>query len=244
MRKTGYFKRSVSAIAVAALAAATVGCTNNRANRELAALQDSLEAGELSDRQKAEEFIPRFEVFAEQYWGTEAALTAKLWLLEQTPWQRGDGTMNESAGRIADDILEEYPRSPQLVRLAESSDVFSNMQKEKYFGHLSEDSPHKSVRAAAVYVLAEMGERTDDVDLKEKREEHLQVLIDEYGDVELRKNVSYGAIADALLYPHDTADLEIGKPAPEIIGNTVDGKEMRLSDFRGKVVVIDFWGDW
>lgn len=39
-------------------------------------------------------------------------------------------------------------------------------------------------------------------------------------------------------------DLAIGKPAPEIIGANVDGEEMRLSDFLGKVVVIDFWGDW
>ncbi len=39
-------------------------------------------------------------------------------------------------------------------------------------------------------------------------------------------------------------ELAIGKPAPEIIGANVDGEEMRLSDFLGKVVVIDFWGDW
>ena len=39
-------------------------------------------------------------------------------------------------------------------------------------------------------------------------------------------------------------DLAIGRPAPEIIGANVDGEEMRLSDFLGKVVVIDFWGDW
>lgn len=38
--------------------------------------------------------------------------------------------------------------------------------------------------------------------------------------------------------------LAIGKPSPEIIGANVDGEEMRLSDFLGKVVVIDFWGDW
>ena len=32
--------------------------------------------------------------------------------------------------------------------------------------------------------------------------------------------------------------------APEIVGHDVYGKPMKLSDFAGRVVVIDFWGDW
>ncbi len=38
--------------------------------------------------------------------------------------------------------------------------------------------------------------------------------------------------------------LEPGKPAPEITGEDLDGVPMKLSDFRGKVVVLDFWGNW
>ena len=38
--------------------------------------------------------------------------------------------------------------------------------------------------------------------------------------------------------------LQVGETAPEIEGNDLDGKAMKLSDFRGKVVVLDFWGDW
>ena len=36
-------------------------------------------------------------------------------------------------------------------------------------------------------------------------------------------------------------DLAIGKPAPEITGEDVDGQPMKLSDFRGKVVCLVFW---
>jgi peroxiredoxin len=35
-----------------------------------------------------------------------------------------------------------------------------------------------------------------------------------------------------------------GKLAPEIDGMTVDGARMRLSDYRGRVVALAFWGDW
>jgi hypothetical protein len=36
----------------------------------------------------------------------------------------------------------------------------------------------------------------------------------------------------------------IGTEAPEIIGEDLAGVPFKLSDYRGKVVVLDFWGDW
>lgn len=39
-------------------------------------------------------------------------------------------------------------------------------------------------------------------------------------------------------------NLRIGKVAPDIVGQDLDGKPMKLSDFRGKVVVLNFWATW
>jgi len=39
-------------------------------------------------------------------------------------------------------------------------------------------------------------------------------------------------------------NLAIGKTAPDIEGEDLDGVMFKLSDYRGKVVVLDFWGDW
>ena len=39
-------------------------------------------------------------------------------------------------------------------------------------------------------------------------------------------------------------NLVIGKAAPDIEGEDIDGKKFKLSDYRGKVVLLDFWGDW
>jgi thiol-disulfide isomerase/thioredoxin len=38
--------------------------------------------------------------------------------------------------------------------------------------------------------------------------------------------------------------LRIGQQAPEIEGEDLNGKPMKLSSFRGKVVVLDFWANW
>ncbi|MCI0458890.1 MAG: TlpA family protein disulfide reductase [Gemmataceae bacterium] len=39
-------------------------------------------------------------------------------------------------------------------------------------------------------------------------------------------------------------DKNLGKPAPDIVGEDLDGNPLRLSDYRGKVVVLSFWGSW
>jgi hypothetical protein len=36
----------------------------------------------------------------------------------------------------------------------------------------------------------------------------------------------------------------VGKVAPDIEGEDIDGRKFKLSDYRGKVVVLDFWGHW
>lgn len=38
--------------------------------------------------------------------------------------------------------------------------------------------------------------------------------------------------------------IEIGNKAPEIIEKSVNGEEMKLSDLKGKLVLIDFWAAW
>ena len=38
--------------------------------------------------------------------------------------------------------------------------------------------------------------------------------------------------------------IEPGRPAPEFTLARRDGSSLSLSDFRGKVVVIDFWASW
>jgi len=37
---------------------------------------------------------------------------------------------------------------------------------------------------------------------------------------------------------------EVNKPAPDFALPGLDGKDVRLSDYRGKVVLVNFWGTW
>jgi len=42
----------------------------------------------------------------------------------------------------------------------------------------------------------------------------------------------------------DRADLSTGNIAPDFSFKDLDGKSYKLSDFRGKIVLLDFWGLW
>jgi hypothetical protein len=58
----------------------------------------------------------------------------------------------------------------------------------------------------------------------------------------LNPGKSLGGLIDDAIFGEET--LGIGRPAPEISGEDLDGVAFKLSDYRGKVVLLDFWGDW
>lgn len=66
------------------------------------------------------------------------------------------------------------------------------------------------------------------------------------GAVYLNKSGN-GNSASAQGVPAENAAMETpgeGKVAPDFTLTSTDGKTIRLSDFRGKVVVLDFWATW
>jgi cytochrome c biogenesis protein CcmG/thiol:disulfide interchange protein DsbE len=44
--------------------------------------------------------------------------------------------------------------------------------------------------------------------------------------------------------PAELPSALIGKPAPEISGVTLEGDSLRLSELKGRVVVVNFWASW
>ncbi|MEZ5989118.1 MAG: hypothetical protein R3F30_08345 [Planctomycetota bacterium] len=69
----------------------------------------------------------------------------------------------------------------------------------------------------------------------------LEAVVAEGKDVSFRRGTYAEAAAGELF---EVRNLQVGKVAPEVEGTGIRGKALKLSDFRGKVVLLDFWGDW
>ena len=80
-----------------------------------------------------------------------------------------------------------------------------------------------------------------DADVKVKGEKLLDSVIAEYKDVKLY-NRPLTAMAEGNLFEYRF--LSEGKTVPEIEGIDMDESPFKLSDYRGKVVMLDFWGHW
>jgi RNA polymerase sigma factor (sigma-70 family) len=63
-------------------------------------------------------------------------------------------------------------------------------------------------------------------------------------DDRLEKTARATLNSDARAELDEIRNLCVGKPPPQIAGTDVEGQPFKLSDYRGKVVLLSFWADW
>lgn len=97
-------------------------------------------------------------------------------------------------------------------------------------------SAKPAIQAKALSALLEPLSRSGLADAASRRKALLERLSKEYGDT------PEGQRAKATL--NGEVNLAIGAEAPDFTTKDAEGVEFKLSDYRGKVVVLDFWGFW
>jgi len=190
------------------------------------------------ERHPAREFVPKAKAFAESAKGTEAALDALLWLVRAAP-QTGS---TAEVGPAIDAILAGHAGSPKLEEFASylryAHSMLGRGAAVNALETLVRKSPHDVVRAAATLSLAATyaeADRATEADRKRARA-LLDTILEKYGETK------YATQAKGLI--NEIEFLQIGKVAPDFEATDVDGKTFKLSDYRGQVVVLDFWGFW
>ncbi len=182
-------------------------------------------------------FVPRFQAGAEKHAGTDGAIDYLTWILLNRHGQ------TEAARYALDAILENHIGSAKLTNLAElSRATMGNLGRQgtdSLYAELIESSPHKMVQAWALYNRASDTQRNRSATAEQKAQATADLAKAEtLADPD--SILGYRLAGPKFAQEH----LQIGMTAPDIVGDDVDGVSFKLSDYRGKVVVLDFWGDW
>ncbi len=123
------------------------------------------------------------------------------------------------------------------LRLAEflrlRADVLSNLHGPE--GAQLSKRWEQDYGPALVKQLQEMDRKT----VLAEAEALLERVAKQYADVKADDEVALGEIAERHLF--EMRHLTVGNPALEIAGEDLDGKPLKLSDQRGKVVILSFW---
>lgn len=183
-----------------------------------------------------------FLAFAGRNAGTPLALQAAKWVLSHVRQGEAPG---QALAIVVNDHIADESLGDLVMRLASlpGEDVSEGLRTIAY------DSPHRAVRGRATFSLGlQLKSRTSGVDNSEsraflaERERLMETVIEKYADVPHYGDKLLGSAAERELF--EVQRLQIGMPVPEIEAEDVDGVTFKLSDYRGKVVMIDFWGHW
>ena len=148
--------------------------------------------------------------------------------------------------QFAENYLSQI-RPDRIARLCQALSSSTDEVSETLLRTLLEKDARREVQGLASLALAqELKRRLDRAptggeatasQVRSEIEKLLRRASDQFGDVKLAAG---GTVGDKARLELDD-NLVVGKVPPEIEGQDQEGNKFKLSDYRGKVVLLDFW---
>src|SRR5262249_31443832 len=199
------------------------------------------------------------------------ALTKAVWQVNTTPWPVEVVGEDTARARAFELIQRDHIRSDRLGPLCQRVSYGFCQEYETFLRAVLAKNPHKNVQAMACLSLGHfLNTRLQRLDLckdqpelekefaglygkeyladlrrqeRGKATKEVETILEQaaadYGDVMLPGGDTVADRARAELF--EIRQLGVGKAAPDIEGEDQDGKRFKLSDYSGKVVLLDFW---
>jgi S1-C subfamily serine protease/peroxiredoxin len=199
-------------------------------------------------RNPSNAFAARFLALGKENRKTKIGLQSYLMacsLLRSADPKTTSGILQETANLLLEDHLDDR----DLGQAALLMPALPQSGTKRFLRALIEKSPYREVRAYACCSLAKILQHESDANpgtvSNPAADKEIVALLtrvtDEFADVKVQGH-SLVELVKPLLFAKER--LAVGMSAPEIEGADVDGTRFKLSDYRGKVVLLEFWGDW
>ena len=199
-------------------------------------------------------FAPRFLAIAERNPEGPDAIEALHYTLS-TSYAPRIGAPLETWGRAIKILRDYHVAKPSIKGLLRFLTFLDNPDTDALVAEVIARNPDRKIQAIAyreqVAYIEWLIER---VDAMKNDPKHRALVEKEEGKTFVAERIAKAERGKAKIdglkntlrekYGDVINDLSIGKVAPEIKIQAVDGTEARLSALRGKVVVLDFWTTW
>jgi hypothetical protein len=199
----------------------------------------------LEEKYPGDTMAPKFLEFAEKNAKDPAGVDALLWVAQNA---RKEGKDSPRARALAV-LSHDHVTKPKVTALCQRMVFDNDPASGDFLRAVLEKSSEKKVQGQACVVLAlHLQNRLNglsgkDLDAARKEiEDTLERAAKEFNDVQVQGFGQVGQRAKKELA--DFRHLSVGKEAPSLEGTDQDGKKFKLSEYHGKVVLLDFWGNW
>jgi thiol-disulfide isomerase/thioredoxin len=142
------------------------------------------------------------------------------------------------AKRDLNGLLAPHLTGPLIKGVLPALEQVTLVPLEESLVTVVDDHPDPATRAQALLTLAKYYGNNQN---KRLRQAALQHLVRMYGDLK-QAGTAYRDLAESANYFFD--NIAVGCDAPATVGEDEDGNPLRVSDYRGKVVMLRFWGNW
>ncbi len=183
----------------------------------------------------SKEFISRAQELAADYAGKDDAVRFLTFICKNATNERN--AVKKAVQTLAIDhalspvIGAALPHLEAAIRFGAKDAVFGLLDE------VAEKHGDANCKAQALLVRGGIRLKTAETDDDRKAaEQDLRKVATVAKDEDLAKQAK-----DALF---EIENLQVGCKAPDIAAKDTDGVDFKLSDYRGKVVLLDFWGFW
>jgi len=160
-------------------------------------------------------------------------------------WVATGGAHTPAGQKAVERLVEKYPDNDAIERVCTTLGRMGSPDSVDTLKKVLEKATKPRVKAAAALAMARsLASQTDRLGNKPAEADKVAAEAEKYFTQAIDLYGKGGATGEAERELNALRTLRIGKEAPEIKGEDLDGKEFKLSDYRGKVVLLDFWGNW